>query len=110
MFMLHPERMARYPPEKYRRARRNFDLFAAALAQGTASGYFDVADPAVGASVLWTSLHGAVALLIARRVDVRIDQPAYVDAVVAHAIAGFRILEPALPQPEGLANSAAKAD
>jgi AcrR family transcriptional regulator len=104
MFMLHPERMARYPPEKYRRARRNFELFAEALAQGTRTGYFDVDDPAVGASVLWTSLHGAVALLIARRVDVRIDQPEYVDAVVRHAIAGFRIPAPVLSQPEGVAN------
>jgi hypothetical protein len=53
---------------------------------------------------LWTSLHGAVALLIARRVDVRIDQPEYVDAVVRHAIAGFRIPAPVLSQPEGVAN------
>lgn len=101
MFMLHPERMARYPAEKYRRARRNFELFADPLAQGAETGYFDVDDPAVAASVLWTSLHGAVALLIARRVDVRIDQPAYVEAVVRHAIAGFCIPARALPHPEG---------
>jgi len=32
MFMLHPQRMERYPAEKYRLARRNLDLFRAALA------------------------------------------------------------------------------
>ncbi len=89
MFTLHPARMARYPAEKYRRARRNLDRFAAVLRAGAAEGTFDVDDPDVAASVLWTGLHGAVALLIARRVDVRIDRDAYVDAVVRHAIGGF---------------------
>lgn len=90
MFLLHPERMARYPAEKYRRARRNLELFAEALRDGADAGQFDVEDPAVAASVLWASLHGAAALLLARRMDVRIERGVFVDAVVRHAMAGFR--------------------
>ncbi len=90
MFLLHPERMARYPVEKYRRARENLELFAEALEAGVAAGQFDIDDPAVSASVLWTSMHGTVALLLAQRLDVRIERDAFVDAVVRHAIAGFR--------------------
>ena len=90
MFLLHPERMARYPAEKYRRARRNLEFFAEALRDGADTGQFDVDDPAVAASVLWASLHGAAALLLARRMDVRIERDAFVDAVVRHAMTGFR--------------------
>lgn len=90
MFLLHPERMARYPAEKYRRARRNLELFAEALRDGAEAGQFDVDDPAVAASVLWAALHGTAALLLARRVDVRIERGAFVEAVVRHAMAGFR--------------------
>ena len=88
MFMLHPERMARYPAEKYRRARRSLERFGEVLQEGSESGELDVDDPEMGASVLWSALHGAVSLLIARRVDVRFDRGAYVDRVIRHAIAG----------------------
>lgn len=94
MFMLHPERMARYPPEKYRRARRSLESIGNALDDGRQRGVFNVDQVDVAASVLWTALHGAIALLIAHRVDVRIDRDDYVDAVIAHAIAGFH------PTPE----------
>lgn len=101
MFTLHPERMARYPAEKYRRARRNLGVFAEVLREGAASGDLVVDDAEVAASVLWTALHGAVALLIARRIDVRIDQDAYVDAVIRHAIDGFKPVREALPDTVG---------
>lgn len=101
MFMLHPERMARYPAEKYRRARRNLELFAEALEAGAAAGQFDVDDPAVAASVLWASLHGATSLLLARRMDVKIPREAFVEAVVRHAIAGFCFPVDVLPPADG---------
>lgn len=99
MFMLHPERMARYPAAKYRRARRNLDLFAEALHDGVEAGQFDVDDPAVAASVLWAALHGAVSLLLARRMDVRIEREAFVEGVVRHAIAGFCFPVDVVPPP-----------
>jgi len=95
MFMLHPERMARYPAEKYRRARRNIELFGEALAE--TAGPLSAADADLAASVLWTALHGAVALLIARRIDVRIDQATYVKAVIRQIIEGFPAFRETLP-------------
>lgn len=90
MFMLHPARMARYPAEKYRQARRNLELFAGVIEEGARAALFDVEDAWVAANVLWATLHGAVALLLARRVDVRVDRDAYVEAVIRHAIVGCR--------------------
>ncbi len=88
MFMLHPELMERYPAEKYRRARRNLDVIAATLADGVAQGVFAVSHVRVGASAIWSALHGAVSLLLARRIDVRIERVAFIEATILHAIAG----------------------
>ncbi len=88
MFMLHPERMARYPAEKYRRARRNLDVIAAALADGVDQRVMETADPRVTASAIWSALHGAVSLLLARRLDVRIGEPAFIEAAVVQVTRG----------------------
>ena len=90
MFQLHPERMARYPAESYRRARRNLDLIAEVLAAGAAAGVLAAPDPEVAAHVHWAALHGVVSLLLARRVDVRVPEAAFVEAAVRHALDGFR--------------------
>ncbi len=98
MFMLHPERMERYPAEKYRRARQNLALSAEALADGVAGGQIAVADPELTASVLWASLHGATALLLAHRVDVRFERDAFAASVVRHALAGLGLDVHAAPE------------
>lgn len=88
MFMLHPEHMNRYPAEKYRRARRNLDVIAAVLTQGLEQGVMDVANPRVSANTIWSSLHGAVALLIAQRVDIRIEQEDFIESSILQTIRG----------------------
>ncbi len=93
MFMLHPEFMERYPAEKYRRARRNLDVIAATLADGVAQGVFAVENVRVVASTIWSALHGAVSLLLARRVDIRIEQTAFIEAAIAQTLGG--VLAPA---------------
>jgi AcrR family transcriptional regulator len=86
MFQLRPERMERYPPEKYREARRNLDFFRIALAEGNAAGTFDVDDARVSASTVWASLHGTVSLLLAERVDVRIDRDDFIHTAIRQTL------------------------
>lgn len=81
MFLLHPERMSRYPSDKYRRARRSLEL----LAEELRALPKEVADPVQSATVLWSLLHGATSLCLARRLDVGIPIPAFIDQVVEHA-------------------------
>lgn len=94
MFLLHPERMERYPAEKYRRARRNLDVIAATLSAGVERGVFEVEDPRVSASTIWASLHGAVSLMLAERIDVRIEGEAFIESMIQQAIQGFIRPEP----------------
>ena len=96
MFLLHPEHMDRYPADKYRRARRNLDVIARALADGVAQGVMETDDPRVSASTIWSALHGTVSLLIARRVDVRISRDDFIAASIRQTMRG--VLAPA-PQP-----------
>ncbi|MEM9381641.1 MAG: TetR/AcrR family transcriptional regulator [Planctomycetota bacterium] len=81
MFMLRPAQMERYPAEAYRRARRPLEVLAEmtglpeeqALLRGT---------------IAWATLHGLVSLLIAQRVDVRLDREALVRDTVHAACVG----------------------
>jgi AcrR family transcriptional regulator len=78
MFMLHPRHMERYPAEAYRRARQNIDALAAALASEDGS-------PAnlVGATTVWATLHGHVALWIAGRIDASISRETFIEGALA---------------------------
>ena len=90
MFQLRPERMERYPPEKYRAARENLDFFARALDEGVDQGIFEVDDSRVSASTVWASLHGTVSLLLADRVDVHIDPDAFIETAIRQVLRGFQ--------------------
>jgi hypothetical protein len=87
--------MARYPADKYRRARRNLDLIAATLADGAEAGAFAVADARVAASTLWAALHGTVSLLLAQRLDIRIDRDAFIAQSLRHALRSVQAPTPA---------------
>ena len=90
MFQLRPERMERYPPDKYRQARENLDFFAQALKEGVEDEIFQVDDIKVSASTVWASLHGTISLLLADRVDVQIEPDTFIDTTIRQAIRGFR--------------------
>lgn len=82
MFMLHPSHTARFPAVMYRRARRNLDLIAATLQEGRDEGRLVVPEPRVVASTIWATLHGAVALLLAQRLDARVDPGEFIETVI----------------------------
>lgn len=78
MFMLRPAQMERYPAEAYRRARRPLETFAHVT--GLAPD-----EAACRGTIVWTTLHGLVSLLIAQRIDVRFDRGALVDDTIRAA-------------------------
>ena len=88
MYMFHSDRMARYPKELFRRARRNFDLMGE-LVTAYAPEHAGSPDEArIAATALWATLHGVVSTIIADRLDRRIDQQRYVDGAIRFALAG----------------------
>lgn len=88
MFQLRPDRMERYPPEKYREARSNLEVFSRALKEGEQAGLFELEEAEVLASTVWASLHGTVSLLLSGRVDVRIDRERFIDTAIQRTLQG----------------------
>lgn len=86
MFMLHPQLMERYPPDRYRRARRNLEMFHDEMVAALGPAGWDGRDPKTESTLVWTSLHGTVSLLIAHRVDVSIDREALIERAVRQAL------------------------
>lgn len=90
MFLLHPEYMKRYPKELYRRARRNLELFTHEVADVYGHPGEQTAQDLRLAHVIWAQLHGAIALHLAQRLDVRLDVLDFIDAVVENAVGHLR--------------------
>jgi AcrR family transcriptional regulator len=82
MFTLNQEQMARYPIEKYRRARRTLDVLADALDKCVEKNSGKVKDPYFSAHLIWTFMHGLVTLLQARRIDQSIDEQKIIDETI----------------------------
>ncbi len=90
MYMFHSDRMARYPKELFRRARRNFDLMGALVTQYAPESVQGEEEARIAATALWATLHGVVSTIISDRLDRRIDQQRYVDGAIRFALNGVR--------------------
>ncbi len=90
MFLLHPERMARYPQEKYRRARRNLEFFAEAITE------LGGADPTLSSVLVWCLLHGFLSLRLSGRLDAHLDPDRLADEAVSRV---FQLIQPAPTSP-----------
>lgn len=88
MYMFHPERMARYPRELFRRATRSMDLLTAIVADCAPDAYRTDDDAHIAAHAVWAVMHGVVSTLLAGRLDTRVDRDRYVDGLVRFAVAG----------------------
>ncbi|HEX7118462.1 MAG TPA: TetR/AcrR family transcriptional regulator [Longimicrobiales bacterium] len=86
MYLFHPERVARYPRELYRRTRRSMDLVVQLIMECDPERFRDAEDARIAANLNWSLLHGVVSTILAHRLDSRIDREAYIRAAVAHAV------------------------
>ena len=89
MYLLHTEYIERYPAEKYRRARQNLEFFASALSTGAEQGSFEDVEPLLGATTVWSQLHGVVSLMNSHRIDRKIPHEYLVDEVIGRIVKGF---------------------
>ena len=92
MFMLKPERMARYPAEKYRKARRSIEVFSEVLAGAHAAGLMAVSEPYLQAHIIWSFMHGIVSLLQVKRIDRRIDDTDLIESAIDRIVDGQRVV------------------
>ena len=85
MFLLTPSQMRGYPADKYRSARSNLEQLAEVLREESPSPP-NADRELLEATTLWSSLHGLVALLLADRIDRRIDRDQLLNATIERAL------------------------
>ena len=94
MYMFHSDRMARYPKELFRRARRNLELMAELIVAYAPEAVPTPDDARIRATALWATLHGIVSTVISDRLDRGIDRARYIEGTIRYALAGVRHAEP----------------
>ena len=95
MYLHHPRFTERFPRELFRRATRSMDVLTALVREVAPGAFASAAEARIHAHVVWAILHGVVSTIIARRLDTRIDQGAYVDSSIQFALDAIRRMEPA---------------
>lgn len=86
MFMLQARHMLRYPPDKFRKARQGIDLIADLLNMAKQEGTIDIEDCTISAWSMWSAMHGAISLMLARRLDVKVDPSRYIKTTIELAL------------------------
>jgi AcrR family transcriptional regulator len=95
MYLHHPRFTDRFPRELFRRATRSMDVLTRLVREAAPGAFAGAEEARIHAHVVWAILHGVVSTIIARRLDTRIDQAAYVDSSIQFAVGAIRGMEPA---------------
>ena len=91
MYLVHVVDLERYPKESYRRTRRISDLGADLMKQAAAQGLIPDGDPVEQVLIAWIALHGYLALVLYRRLDVRLDARTLLDAIIDRIFLGLGV-------------------
>lgn len=91
IFLFSSDEMSRYPVEKFRKARRGYELVTAVLEEGVEEGLLEEEKPRLAAYTFWAQLHGVMSVVLSKRLDTRIDQQEFIEEAVAHIIHGYQV-------------------
>ncbi|MEX0721795.1 MAG: TetR/AcrR family transcriptional regulator [Balneolaceae bacterium] len=91
IYMIRPNAMARYPKEKFRKARRCYELLVKVIEEGVSKGVMEVEKPVIAAYSIWAQLHGIVTVVLSQHLDSRIDRNQFITESVEHVVQGFLI-------------------
>lgn len=89
MFLVTPDAVERYPINKYRRARRNLDLFADAVAGVLGASSSISPSVRLEATTVWAALHGIVALIVAGRIDRSLSDTQFVADAIKRIVRAY---------------------
>ncbi|MFN1834508.1 TetR/AcrR family transcriptional regulator [Balneola sp. MJW-20] len=89
IYMVRSDAMARYPKEKFRKARRCYEHLVRTIEEGAEEGLMDVDDPVLAAYSIWAQLHGIVSVVLNQRLDSRIDKQKFIQESTDHVVQGF---------------------
>lgn len=91
IYLVSSDEMARYPREKFRRARQGYEIVADVIREGVAAGMLEEPRPMLAAYTLWAQLHGVMAVVLSRRLDSRINQDLFIEQALDHILQGYHV-------------------
>lgn len=91
IYKVKSDSMARYPKEKFRKARRAYELLVKTIEESVETGQMDVEKPLIAAYSIWAQLHGVVSVISNGRLDSRINKEQFIEYSIEHVIQGFLV-------------------
>lgn len=91
IYLISSEEMTRYPKEKFRKARKGYEIVTNVLEEGVDSGLIAEKKPRMAAYTFWAQLHGVMSVVLSKRLDTRIDQKEFIEEAIDHIIKGYQI-------------------
>lgn len=91
IYQVRSDAMARYPKEKFRKARRCYELLVKTIEESVSKGLMEVGTPVVAAYSIWAQLHGIVSVVLNKRLDSRIDQQQFIEDSIELVVQGFLV-------------------
>ena len=91
IYMVKSDSMARYPKEKFRRARRSYELLVKIIESGVRKELMEEQDPLTAAYSIWAQLHGVISVVLNQRLDNRINREHFIEKSIQHIIEGFLV-------------------
>lgn len=89
IYMVQSSKMSRYPKEKFRKARRGYELLESVINQGIEEGLMELDEPMIAAYSIWAQLHGVISVVLNQRLDSRIDREKFIEESIEHIVQGF---------------------
>lgn len=91
IYKVRSDSMARYPKEKFRKARRAYELLVKTIEESVSKGLMEVEKPVVAAYSIWAQLHGVVSVVLNERLDSRINRDQFIEDSIEHVVQGFLV-------------------
>lgn len=91
IYMVSSDEMSRYPKDKFRKARRGYELVTEVIEDGVAKQLLDEDRPRIVAYTFWAQLHGVMSVVLSKRLDNRIEQQEFIEQAIEHIVHGFHV-------------------
>ncbi|WP_445665757.1 TetR/AcrR family transcriptional regulator [Fodinibius sp. AD559] len=90
IYLISSDEMTRYPKEKFRKARKGYEIVSNVLQEGVNAELIAEEKPRMAAYTFWAQLHGVMSVVLSKRLDTRIDQQEFIDEAIEHVIDGYK--------------------
>jgi len=89
--MVSSDEMSRYPKDKFRKARRGYELVTEVIKDGVDRRQLDEEYPRIASYIFWAQLHGVMSVVLSKRLDNRLNQQEFIEQAIEHIVHGFHV-------------------